>query len=124
MKRFLPAAAFCAATLILLSGCVHVKYTPAGAQQNYKSTDQVRLIRNYPDAAHTVIGSYRASGGSEQKILERLVQEAKKIGAHALVVKPPEVRTSQYTSEMRTEFSSREVVVEAIAIRFEQLDGK
>ena len=124
MKKYQFAAIFCAALLFSLAGCVHVAYAPASPAQQFAPTDSVRLFRNYPEAVHTVIGSYRASGNSEKKILEKLVEEAKKIGAHALVVKPPEIRENQYTSEMRTEFKSREVIVEAIAIRFEQLQGK
>ncbi|MFH1071361.1 MAG: hypothetical protein V1794_17215 [Candidatus Glassbacteria bacterium] len=124
MKAAKFLAALMAFLLVVLAGCVHMTYTPASSGQKYDPTDQVRLLRNYPDTPHTVIGSYRATGESESKILKKLVAEAKKVGANALVVKPPEVRSNSYTSEMRTEFTRREVVVEAIAIRFNQPEGK
>ena len=101
------------------AGCVSLKYQPAAGVGKYPPTDNLVVFRNYPDRAHTVIGTITAKGRSEKKIMDQIKEKAMKAGAHAIVVKPPARFTQEYASQRKKEFGKSEWKFEAILIRFE-----
>ncbi len=102
-----------------ITGCVSTKYRPANGVEKYSPTDSLEVLKNYPDRTYTVLGTITARGRSEKRIMNEIKKKAMKAGAHAIVVKPPAMITSEYTSEMRTEFRGSEWIYEAVLIRFE-----
>lgn len=103
-----------------LAGCVSTKYLPAKGVGKYPPTDNLEVLKNYPDRNHTVLGTISAVGRSEEKIMNKIKAKAMKAGAHAIVVKPPARLDNVYTSQMRTEFKKSEWKYEAVFIRFEK----
>lgn len=101
------------------AGCVSTKYQPAAGVGKYPPTDNLEVLRNYPDRTHTVLGTISAVGRSERKIMDKIREKAMKAGAHAIVVKPPARITQQYESQRRKEFGKSEWKYEAVLIRFE-----
>ena len=105
---------------VAITGCVSTKYRPVNGVEKYSPTDSLMVLKNYPDRTYTVLGTITARGRSEKGIMNKIKEKAMKAGAHAIVVKPPARITSEYTSEMRTEFRASEWIYEAVLIRFEE----
>ena len=108
------------AVSMAIAGCVSTKYRPAKGVEKYPPTDSLHMLKNYPDRTYTVLGTITARGKSENRIMNKIKEKAMKAGAHAIVVKPPARITSEYTSQMRTEFKESEWIYEAVFIRFKE----
>lgn len=105
--------------LVAVSACTKANFHPVNPSISYSPTEQVRVFRNYPDTAYYEIGTIRVVGPDKDKLAERVREEARKVGAQAVVVKPAAVRSNAYTSQQQgTRFAKVEYIMEAVALRF------
>ena len=114
--------------VLLVSGAACTKATfrpldPAAAH-SYEPVGEVKVFRNYPDVPYKELGTLRAVGPNKAKLLKSIIKRAKKVGAQAIVVKPPAERTNEYVSQRRSEFSKVEYIMEAVALRFQAPGSK
>jgi hypothetical protein len=94
-----------------------VQFQPANPSVSYEPTDSVIVFRGLPDGDYINIGTIRVVGRDRDDLLKDIRDRARKIGAHAVAVKPPAVRTNAYVSERRQEFGKVEYIMEAEALR-------
>ena len=113
----------CLAAMIWLtaaSGCVKTSYTPAKGAESYAPTKDLVVLTYYPEQPYIVIGTLRARGVSQEKILAELRKQALRKGAEGIIVKPAAEVGNEYASERRSEFKKSELLVEAIAFRYKK----
>jgi len=110
--------------MLLVAGCVKTGYYPAKGAEKYPPTRDLVVLKYYPDQPYIVIGTLRARGISQEKILAALREKAMKYGAEGIIVKPGTEIGNEYVSERRSEFKNSELLVEAIAFRYKKLDQR
>ncbi|HUU29663.1 MAG TPA: hypothetical protein VM123_17815 [archaeon] len=105
--------------IIMISACVKSEYVPYGdLKETFAPTDSVLVYRDYPDQPYVIIGIVTATGINQGKLFSRLKKEAMSVGANAIIMKRMQELTQEYASERRSEFSTRKLRLEAVAIRF------
>ncbi len=106
--------------VLLISGaaCTKASFRPLDPARSYEPTRELQMFRNYPDVPYEEIGTIRAVGPNKAKLLKSIRKRAMKIGAQAIVVKPPAARSNEYVSQRRREFAKEEYIMEAVALRF------
>lgn len=108
--------------MLTVAGCVKISYYPTKGVEKYPPTRDLVVLKYYPDQPYIVIGTLRARGVSQEKILALLREKAMLYGAEGIIVKPAAEVGNEYVSERRSEFKNIELLVEAIAFRYKKPD--
>lgn len=108
------------ATLVLAISisCTKAEFRPAAGMEKYPPTESLVVFRTIPDREYIELGDIIVRGNDTGKMLERIKSEAMARGAQAIILTPAGVESRQMTSERRTEFTTSQVIMRAIAIRF------
>jgi len=112
-------------SLILFQSCLTVTFLPSD-DTPYESTYSIKVYWEEPEEQYFIIGKISVTstfGYTEKEMFEEIKKEARKIGAHAIIMSGTSTDSSVAgfpgSSGGTYIFSETETRMEALAIRFE-----